>query len=720
MDGGTTQLLIINYSLLEKINWKIKGMSCTNCALTIDKYLHEKGMEDVKVNFMGGELSFGLKEGTPKQEIVKGIESLGYHVVNETGSGLAQSRKLFKGHWERFLFCLLFSAPLLVHMIPGVHIHWLMNPYVQLGLTLPVFIVGMDFFGRSAIKSIGKGIPNMNVLIAVGAVASFGYSLYGTLTGQADQYLFYETTATIITLVFLGNWMEDRSVEATQVALKKLVVSQKVMANMIAYDDQHQEHIFPVESEHLKVGDLLLIKSGEPVPMDCKILWGEASVNEAIISGESTPVFKQMNDKLIGGSILDNGTVKAYVTAAGEDTVLSSIVRMVKDAQTEKPPIQQLADKISAVFVPTVLSISLVTFLGNYFIADQYLSTSLLRAIAVLVISCPCAMGLATPAAIAVGLGRAAKNGILFKNAKSLEIFKSIQQVVFDKTGTLTTGSFSITKFDAGAMPVEEWKRIAYSLEKYSNHPVALAIAREWKTKDDVRWVKIEEIKGWGMKASDKEGNHFTAGSYTSVAELTKDDTHNIYITRNNQLLGWIDLSDEIRPEAKSVIAALQAKNIQPVLLSGDRKEKCAQVAAALGIEKVYAEQTPEQKLEKIAAFNQQMPTAMVGDGINDAPALAKATVGISLTDASHIAMQSADVILMSQGLKNLPMALGLGKHTYQTIRENLFWAFAYNIVAIPIAAFGYLNPTFGALAMGLSDVVLAINSVRLNFKKVV
>lgn len=695
-------------------------MSCTNCALTIDKFLQAKGMQDVKVNFMGGELSFGLSEGTPKQDIAKGIENLGYHVVNESGSGLEKSKKLFKNHWQRFVFCIIFTAPLLIHMIPGVHIHLLMNPYVQLGLTIPVFIVGMDFFGRSAIKSILKGIPNMNVLIAVGAVASFVYSLYGTMTGQADQFLFYETTATIITLVFLGNWMEDRSVEVTQTALNKLVVSQKVMANMIAYDDQHQEHVFPVESEHLKVGDLLLIKSGEPVPMDCKILWGEASVNEAIITGESTPVFKQMNDKLIGGSILDNGTVKAYVTAAGEDTVLSGIVRMVKDAQTEKPPIQQLADKISAIFVPTVLSISLLTFLGNYFIGDHFLSTALLRAIAVLVISCPCAMGLATPAAIAVGLGRAAKNGVLFKNAKSLEIFKSIRQVVFDKTGTLTTGSFIITKYDAGTKTDEEIKRIAYSLEKYSNHPVAAAVAREWKIKDDIRWAKIEEVKGWGMRATDKEGNHFTAGSYTSVAGITEDDKHNIYITRNNELLGWIDLSDEIRPEAKAVIASLKAQNIEPILLSGDRKEKCEQVAKVLGIEKVYAEQTPEQKLEKIGSFNQAMPTAMVGDGINDAPALAKATVGISLSDASHIAMQSADVILMNHGLKNLPMALGLGKHTYQTIRENLFWAFAYNIIAIPVAAFGFLNPTFGALAMGLSDVVLAINSVRLNFKKVV
>ena len=735
---------------MEKVNWKIEGMSCTNCALTIDKFLLDKGMQQVKVNFMGGDVSFEMPANLPKQELAKGIEGLGYRVVTGDGTDNKTDNRIFKNHLQRFRFCIIFTTPLMLHMIPGVHIHFLMDPYVQLALTIPVFIVGMDFFGRSAINSLWKGIPNMNVLIALGAVAAFGYSLYGTLIGQAQQYMFYETAATIITLVFLGNWMEDKSVQTTQAALKKLAVSQKVMANMIAYDDRHQEHIFPVESTHLKVGDLLLIKNGEPVPMDCKILWGEASVNEAIISGESAPVEKKMNDKLIGGSTLANGTVKAYVTAVGEDTVLSSILKMVKEAQTEKPPIQQLADKISAVFVPVVISIALVTFLINYFFGYQPFSSSLLRAIAVLVISCPCAMGLATPAAIAVGLGRAAKNGILFKNAKSLEIFKSITQVVFDKTGTLTTGQFSISGFQltegnresssvnrelAGKSIIlhspftthasrltthDEFKRIAFSLEKYSNHPIAKAIVKEWKTKDDIRWTKIEEIRGLGMKAVDKEGNEYIAGSYKTAGQLTEDSSHNIYIILNNSLLGTIDVVDEIRPEAKEVIRLLKIKGIKTILLSGDRKEICEQVARILDIDEVFAEQSPEQKLEKIAAFNQQTPTAMVGDGINDAPALAKATVGISLSDASHIAMQSAQVVLMNHGLKNLPLSLGLGKHTYITIKENLFWAFAYNIVAIPVAAFGFLNPGFGALAMGLSDVVLAINSVRLNFKKVI
>ncbi len=716
--------------VMEKVNWKVEGMSCTNCALTVNKFLVGKGMQEVKVNFMGGEVSFDKVSEISKQEIANGIESLGYHVVTGEKTDAQIKKRIFTSSLQRFQFCILFTAPLMLHMIPGVHIHWLMNPYVQLGLTIPVFIVGMDFFGRSALKSISKGIPNMNVLIAIGAVAAFGYSLYGTLIGQAQQYLFYESAATIITLVFLGNWMEEKSVATTQTALNKLAKTQKVMANMIAYDDQHQEHVFPVESHSLKVGDLLLIKNGEQVPIDCKILWGEVSVNESIITGESIPVDKKMNDKLIGGSVLESGTAKTMVTAVGEDTVLSNILKMVKDAQTEKPPIQQLADKISAIFVPAVISIALVTFLLNLYVGHHPFSTSLLRAIAVLVISCPCAMGLATPAAIAVGLGRAARNGVLFKNAKSLELFNNIKQVVFDKTGTLTTGEFRIESFKLSESKnltekenidlQESFKRIVFSIEKYSSHPIAKAITKEWKIKDAIKWARIEELKGLGMKAIDKEGNEYFAGSFSGASMLTTDHTHNIYVLKNNELLGWIDVMDDIRPEAKEVVRLLQMKGIKTILLSGDRKEKCAKVAAQLGIDEVSAEQSPEHKLAKIAAYNAKAPTAMIGDGINDAPALAKATVGISLSDASHIAMQSAQVVLMNHGLKTLPLALGLGKHTYRTIQENLFWAFAYNVVAIPVAALGYLNPTFSALSMGLSDVVLAINSIRLRFKKVV
>jgi Cu+-exporting ATPase len=644
---------------MEKVQWKVEGMDCSNCALAIHTYLQKRGAKNIFVNALDGEVSFELNGEDRKDVFAKGIQSLGYNVV---GKGNEATKKPFlSNHVQRFLFCLPFTLILMLHMLPGVHIHFLMNPWIQLALTLPVFIVGMFHFGRSAYKSIRNRMPNMNVLVAVGASAAFIYSLIGTLFFEAEQYLFYETTATIITLVFLGEYLEEASIQSTQRSLKTLVKSQKIMANMIAFDDKHQEVIFPVESTHLKVGDLVLIKTGEQIPADCKILWGEAQVNEALITGESIPVFKTKKDNIIGGSIVEDGNLKAQVTAAGNDTVLSNILDLVKKAQGEKPPVQQMADRISAIFVPIVLGIAVVTLAVNWIILKEF-TPALMRSIAVLVIACPCAMGLATPAAIAVGLGRGARNGILFRNAKSLELFNNIKQVVFDKTGTLTTGKFTISNwhiasnkeqetrnkeqpenlnpFGFGAsyltssvspltighsLNQEEFKRIVYSLEKYSNHPLAKSITQQWKTTGEIKWKTIEEVKGIGMIATDNEGNNFKAGSYSIAKNHTENDSHNIYVLRNNILIGWVDLKDELRPESKTVIEYLKKKNIKTILLSGDRYAKTKQLADEVGIETVIAEQTPEQKLEKIATLSAAMPTVMVGDGINDAPAISDA-----------------------------------------------------------------------------------------------
>jgi len=321
-----------------------------------------------------------------------------------------------------------------------------------------------------------------------------------------------------------------------------------------------------------------------------------------------------------------------------------------------------------------------------------------------------------------VGLGRAARSGILFRDAKSLEAFKTIRQVVFDKTGTLTTGNFSISDWhltDESITP-EEFRNITFSLEKYSTHPIARSITGEWRQKNPLHWTKIEELKGLGMRAWTKTGDSYLAGSYKMAATLTSDGSHNVYIVRNDRLLGWIDVKDTIRPEAAAVIRGLHKKGIHTILLSGDRQAACDGVAQETGIQDVLAEQTPAQKLEQITRLNGQTPTAMIGDGINDAPALAGATIGISMSDASQLAMQTADVVLIGHGLQQLPVALGLGKHTFGTIRQNLFWAFFYNIVAIPVAALGLLTPALAALVMGLSDVVLVFNSIRLYVKKVV
>ena len=705
---------------METIQWKVEGMTCANCALSVNKYLDKQGMQNIRVNPIDGDVSFEMVEGTDTKEIVKGIEGLGYQV--NKGEAVKQSKRnnFLSTQNGKLLFCLPFTLVLMLHMFERwIQIHWLMNPWVQLLLATPVYVVGMSFFGRSAIRSLRNKMPNMNVLVALGATAAFGYSLSGTLMGQGMDYLFYETAATIITLVFFGNYLEESSMQSTQRALKALMKSQKVMANMIAFDENHQEVIFPIENTQLKVGDLILIRSGEQVPIDAKILWGEAHVNESLLTGESIPVHKVAKDKIIGGSVLESGNIKAQVTATGNETVLSGILNLVKQAQGEKPPVQQLADKISAIFVPLVIGIALVTFVGNYIYLGAF-KDALMRSIAVMVIACPCAMGLATPAAIAVGMGRAARNGILFRNATSLENFRNIKQIVFDKTGTLTTGSFKLSQHQVVSMEEAEWQRIVFSLEKYSNHPIAQCVATAFKTKEEIKWKSIEEVKGTGMKGIDGLGNEYWAGSYRIAKELTTDAEHNVYLLKNGSLIGWIDVEDEIRPEAKEVIGYLKKLGLKTVLLSGDRKSKCDRVAALLGIDQVIAEQKPEEKLEVIASLNAAMPAAMVGDGINDAPALAKATIGISLSEASQLAIQSAQVVLMNSGLKKLPTALGLGKHTYLTIKQNLFWAFFYNIIAIPVAAFGFLIPTVGALVMGLSDVVLAINSVRLFIKKVV
>jgi Cu+-exporting ATPase len=698
---------------METVNWKVEGMSCSACAQTINGFLEKKGMTDVRVSLTAGEAHFRNEAGIPEQELKKGIEGLGYYVA-EASSSIKHPNKFL-----RFLaICLPFTLILQLHMLGhGPFLHWLMNSWVQLILCLPVYITGMYYFGRSAINGIRQREFNMNVLIALGATAAFIYSLTGTVLGLGEDYLFYETAAAIICLVFVGNYLEERSLQTTQRALTKLVKTQKVMANMIAYDDQHQELVFPVDSLQLKSGDLLLIRNGEQVPADAKILWGEGQTDEAIITGESFPVNKKAKDFVIGGSVLIDGSLKVQVTNAAKDSVLSNMIDLVKRAQTDKPKIQLLADRISQVFVPVVIGIAMITFVLNYIFLHN-IGSSVMRSVAVLVIACPCAMGLATPAAIAVGLGRAAKNGILFRKADSLELFKRITQIVFDKTGTLTTGAFSIGEFKIldAAMDETEFKKILYSLEKYSNHPIARSLTRIWKIKSDIRWKKIEEIKGHGIRAVSMQGDEYQAGSTSFIGNVFAD--HTIWLTKNNQMVGWVDMQDEIRPEAAEVISYFKKRNIKTILLSGDRKQKCMVTAAVLGIDEVIAEQTPKQKLQQIERLNNLSATAMVGDGINDAPALAKASIGISMSDASQIAMQTADVVLMNSGLRKLPLAMQLGANTFLTIRQNLFWAFIYNVLAIPIAAFGWLTPGLAAAAMAFSDVVLLFNSSRLFVKK--
>ncbi|RFS19015.1 cadmium-translocating P-type ATPase [Chitinophaga silvatica] len=696
------------------INCKVEGMHCTNCALSVSKYLEKKGMQEVNVSFATEEVSFIAPENADSTEILAGINQLGFRVVLPEDTTV-KNVPFYTTLGFKFVFCAIFTLPLLLHM--WVNWSWLHNPWVQLTLTLPVYITGMLHFGKSAYRSLANRLANMDVLVSLGASAAFIYSLIGTLVFKQTDYLFFETTAAIITLVFLGNLLEEKSVKQTTSAITELAKMQITTAKLINTDHGH-EHISEVDNRTLKSGDCVLVNTGDQIPMDGTIYWGNGHVNESMISGESAPVAKSINDKVIGGTLLEEGSIKMFVTATGKDTVLSYIIELVKQAQADKPPMQKLADKISSIFVPLVLSISLVTFLGWYFIGQIPFSSAMMRSIAVLVISCPCAMGLATPAAVMVGLGRAAKKGILIKGGHTLEMFKNIKQVVFDKTGTLTTGKLQLNAYHFSGMTEEEFKQIVYSLEKYSSHPIAKSIVKAWKS-PALTLQQIREHKGLGMKAQDKDGNQWQLGSFKLANQVTTDDSHNLYLLKNNELVGWIDFTDEIRPEAATVIQQLLQVGIKPILLSGDTSRKCSELAGKLGIREVYAEQTPDQKLEQIARLMEIAPTVMVGDGINDAPALAKATIGVSLSDATQVAMQSANVLLLNNNLGALPLALGLGKHTYLTIKQNLFWAFIYNVVAIPVAALGLLNPIIGAGVMGLSDLILAVNSVRLRYKNV-
>ena len=463
-----------------------------------------------------------------------------------------------------------------------------------------------------------------------------------------------------------------------------------------------------------------MINSGDKIPSDGYIYWGHGSFDESMISGESIPVDKGEGLHVIGGTILVSGSIKIKATAIGKDTVLSQIIEMVKRAQQDKPRMQHLADKISAIFVPLVTAIALLTFFISYLFILHDFQPSLMRSIAVLVIACPCALGLAIPTAVVVGIGRVAKNGILIKGGSTLEKFAGIKTVVFDKTGTLTTGKFNVRKLHVLGITEERAKSILYSLEKHSSHPIAKSIVSAFEAFPLIDFKQIKEQKGIGIEATDNAENTYNAGSYTLAANYTNDDSHNVYLLENNKLVAWLDVEDDIKPDAAATIKFLKSQGIKTVLLSGDRKSKCEYLAKEIGIEEIYFEKLPEEKLNIIEELTTAGDTAMVGDGINDAPALARATVGISLSNATQVAIKSAQIILLNGNLNLLPKAWSISSITLTTIKQNLFWAFFYNIIAIPIAAAGFLNPMIAAASMAFSDVFVIANSLRLRNKELI
>ncbi len=704
----------------EQVTLKVEGMDCANCALGITRKLSKSGHENVYVNFATGEASLVIAENSNLREVIKDIESLGYHIIGD------EKKKGFHfGIAEKFWFCLVFTVPLFFGHMFFSHDSFIASPLVQLLLCLPVFAVGAWYFGKSAFGSLKGGVPNMDVLIFIGAVSSFGYSLAGMLMVKdphlVHQYMFFETTATIITLVLLGNLLEHISVKKTTTAIDELssLQPEKAKRMMIIGGIESFEEI---PASDIKKGDVLLVNAGESFPADGEILSGSGTANESMITGESVPVDKKVKSKVTGGTILLSGPVRMMVLRHGTETALMQIIAMVKKAQQEKPPVQQLADKISAIFVPVVLGISLITFLFSAFVFDIGMRDALMSSIAVLVISCPCAMGLATPTAVMVGVGRAAKNGILIRGGRTLEQLAGIKTIVFDKTGTLTTGNFSNLEIQLlGNITEQKAKEIILALEQNSSHPLAKSLVKLLSKEisyNAFRFEKISEEKGIGLSAIDSNGDKWSLGSRRLLAD-SKNTSFDIYLLKNEEVLAGINLQDEIRPEMNELISFLHAKNIRTILLTGDRDEKAQAVASALGIREVFSEQLPEQKLEIITQLSKENKTAMVGDGINDAPSLARADVGISPGDATKVAMQSAQVVLLGSGdLTRLKDALLIGKHSLLTIKQNLFWAFFYNAIAIPIAAFGFLSPMVAALSMAFSDVIVIGNSIRLRTKK--
>jgi Cu+-exporting ATPase len=607
------------------IECKVDGMTCGNCALTITNYLTKNGAKNAVANSSTGDVSFTIVDESDLDTLYAGIESLGYKIKTDKHDDDTMSHASMK---PLLIAAIVFWLPLMAHMF----VTWqpLHNPWVQFILALPVYGIGIYYFGISAFRSLRNGIPNMDVLVFIGSSAAFFYSIIGWYLHPelAHQYLFFETTASIITLVLAGNYLEEYSVRSTATSIKELMKYQKTKAKIVFTDSIGKETIQEIDNEYVKVNDVLQVNTGDKIPVDGEIISGDARIDESMMTGESLPVSKSLSETVIGGTILYEGSIRMKATAVGSGTAFANIIKLVNQAQAAKPAMQKLADKISAIFVPAVVGIAIISFLINFYVLHHTFEASMMRSIAVLVISCPCAMGLATPAAVMVGLGRAARNGILIKGGDTLEKFKDIKQFVFDKTGTLTTGKLIIDNFSS-SLHESLFKSIVVSLEQHSSHPIAKSILSSWSNIEKIEFQKIDEEKGVGIHATDNDQNVWLLGSYRILPDNYTETKHDIHLLKNGIPSGWIDLKDELRDGTKEVIKKLNDSGYKTILLSGDRKEKCEQIAKELSIQEVYSQCLPEQKMMKLDELLSIAPTAMVGDGINDAPSLAKATIGI-------------------------------------------------------------------------------------------
>ena len=711
---------------------EIGGMTCASCAGRVERALSKvPGVRSVSVNLANERAHLELLGQVDPGRLIAAVAAAGYTANQRQSEDLtqaAQQRRLNRERWSLIL-ALLLALPLVLPMlVQPFGLHWMLPAWAQFALATPVqFIFGARFY-VAAWKAVKAGSGNMDLLVALGTSAGYGLSLYQWAAAPAGSmpHLYFEASAVVIALVLLGKYLESRAKRQTASAIRALEALRPERAIQVV-DGREQE----VAISALRLGDIVLVKPGERFPVDGEVLEGQSHADEALISGESLPVPKQPGDSVTGGAINGEGRLLVKTQALGAESVLARIIRLVEDAQAAKAPIQKLVDKVSQVFVPTVLVLALATLIG-WWLYGAPLETALINAVAVLVIACPCALGLATPTAIMAGTGVAARHGILIKDAEALERAHDVSAVVFDKTGTLTSGTPKIAHLAAVEGDEAQILQQAGALQRGSEHPLAKAVldacAERGLFVADV--TASQSLTGRGIAGTLGErrlalGNRrlldesgLAPGSLADSAAAWEAEGRTlswlIEQSPEPRVLGLFAFGDTLKPGALQTIQALNARQISSHLLTGDNRGSARVVAEALGIRDVHAEVLPADKSATVLELKKTAVVAMVGDGINDAPALAAADIGIAMGGGTDVAMHAAGITLMRGDPRLVPAALEISRKTYAKIRQNLFWAFVYNLIGIPLAAFGLLNPVLAGAAMALSSVSVVSNALLL------